>query len=138
MFQYLRDLCLDKYDKTQGQPDLLKVEVEMLNVLKYFIENMLESFITTIEDDQLLLNKNTLSLTFNMRNCIVMRKEEKKVLKFYLQLIHDALDVINIPAQNLKKKITKLRKKYNITYIPNTQNFMKYFELLEMLKNQKI
>ncbi len=63
-----------------------------------------------------------------------MRKEEKKVLKFYLELINDAINFMSMLKDNTKKdkkKIIKIKNKYNVASVPGTEKFIGYFEFLE-------
>lgn len=80
-------------------------------------EERLEQFLTTLEEDNQLLKKN---ISFNQRNCIVQRKGEKKLLKFYIKYFKLLIDFELSKGKD--KKIVKQLKK--ICTLNNAKGFI--------------
>lgn len=67
------------------QPLSIRNEMCVLQSLKQEAQRMYSKFPTTLEQDDQLLQQTDLPAG-NIRNCILMRKSEKQVLQFYIQL----------------------------------------------------
>lgn len=67
------------------------------NVLMSFLEILeqhLEKYTTTLEEDEEILQNKKDSLTFNLRNCLIMRISEKRILHFYIEFSEYCLSLI--------------------------------------------
>ena len=67
-----------KYEGTNMSIQSLENEKKVLKRVIMLAIKQLKGYPTTIEDDEKILKENT-ELTFNTRNCVLMRLGEKRV-----------------------------------------------------------
>jgi hypothetical protein len=103
LFSYLRLACLDTIPQDQRptfEPGAEKRvppldrdnEVAALTMLAQACRARLAEFPTTIEEDEALLKEGGLSV--NMRNIVSVRRDEKKVLRYFAGLADTAIPVL--------------------------------------------
>jgi len=115
--QRLRDECVK--ESTEAKPVYFKAknikpinkenEVKALKALKVLCKDALLEYPTTLSEDLELLKNN--SFSFNERNAIIYRKEEKVIYKFYIEFTDKVIkwlkDVFLILTHYSKKKIQR-------------------------------
>jgi histone-lysine N-methyltransferase SETD3 len=69
-------------------------ELAMLVLIKKAAHSCLSGFDCSIEKDNELLKRT--DLTFNIRNCILMRRGEKQVAKFFIDLVDTAIPLLQM------------------------------------------
>ena len=67
-------------------------ECAALILLKNTCENMLSKYETTLEEDKRILEEQ--ALTYNEKNCIVLRMGEKEVLHYYINFAERTLKIL--------------------------------------------
>ena len=70
-------------------PLTVKNELRVLKKIHEICIKELSKYPSSLEEDQELIRKeqnNEITLTYNIRNCVIMRLGEKKILNFYLIL----------------------------------------------------
>jgi len=77
-------------------------EAKVLQDLKLACEVSLAAFPDTMEHDEKLL-ATELTEWGNRRNCVVMRRGEKQVLRWFLSLVDLALPLLSMPWKDVKK-----------------------------------
>ena len=81
------------YFKAKKIPMISKEnEIKVLKTLKLLCRDSLYDYPTTIEEDIELLKDD--KLTFNQRNCIIFRKGEKVIFKFYINFFDKVLNFL--------------------------------------------
>jgi protein-histidine N-methyltransferase len=112
LFSYLRLACLNDTPpsaapmidpkKTTCVPAISRDnEIAVLTALAEACERAMQLFPTTIEEDDALLKDE--HLTRNVRNAIIVRRGEKIVLKYFLDLAATALPVLRDASSNLSE-----------------------------------
>lgn len=76
------------------QPINIRNEIAMLNLIKKAAQDCLNGFDCSIEEDDELLKQT--NLTQNIRNAILMRKGEKKVAQFFIDLANIAIPLLQL------------------------------------------
>jgi histone-lysine N-methyltransferase SETD3 len=109
------------------KPETIEGETKLHEHIVSIVEDTLSGFLTTIEEDDALLANN--EYTFNLRNTIVQRKEEKKVLLYWKTLSSNLIGAI---TENTKRSFKKLNKKMNKW--AGFASFAPYVAELEKLK----
>jgi len=88
------------------EPLSIRNEMATLRALSTAAVNEMKGFDTTIEDDTKLLRDPTQTFSFNIRNCIILRRGEKEVLKYYLEMAQHCMPILEMkwvelePLQN--------------------------------------
>ena len=88
---------------TKLRPEGLSQKEAEMHVMNTIEDALLRSnslFNSTLEDDLLLLK--TYEYSFNIKNCLIMRIEEKKLIKFWLEFVIIIKDIL-INNHNIKK-----------------------------------
>lgn len=124
---YEYDDCKDYLEK-KSEPFSLNNEVLVLNLIKDIFENEIKNYDTTIEqDNEILYNNKDKKLTINERNCILMRKAEKEIIMFYINLVKIGLDCLKIKKDEYENFIKD--------YSNENSNLNQYYNYLDELKN---
>jgi histone-lysine N-methyltransferase SETD3 len=94
------------------QPTTREQEIAIHEQIIRVIDLTLNGFVTTVEQDEALLREY--DYNFNLRNTIVIRKEEKKVLNFWRSFCTSCIASLrsneNAPFKRLIKKMAKTEK----------------------------
>jgi hypothetical protein len=69
-------------------------EIKLLNKILDIISCKLNNYKTTLQEDENLIKEAKLNI--NLRNCIIMRMSEKKILKFFLHFAQYCLDLYSM------------------------------------------
>lgn len=107
VFSYLRLICASPEDlqvltqrRTSG-PLTRAGEERVLGTLAALCEERLAAFPTVLEEDERLLREPSLSP--NVRACIRLRHDEKRLLRDYLELSRTALRLLLLPREELER-----------------------------------
>jgi histone-lysine N-methyltransferase SETD3 len=103
LFSYLRLACLDESPRLEGSgvdvnkadnvpPVSRKNEVAALTALVAACESRLRQFRTSAEEDETLLQDP--ALPRNVRNIVMVRRDEKAIVKHFLELAQTALPLL--------------------------------------------
>ena len=76
-------------------------EERVLHTLGAACEARLAAFDTSLEEDERLLREGPLSL--NARSCVLMRREEKRMLRAWLELTRTGLSLLRMPRAELEQ-----------------------------------
>jgi histone-lysine N-methyltransferase SETD3 len=112
MFSFLRVACAAPLELPRLAPRLLSGlgsikplgvanEERVLRALGAACEARLAAFDTSLEEDERLLREGTLSL--NARSCVLMRREEKRMLHAWLELTRTGLSLLRMPRAELER-----------------------------------
>ena len=120
MFSWLRFVCAVDSELMmlpQGEAGRVKVEeVEpvsvrnesaVLRLVKASAEEALRAFDTTLEEDDELLRSDAYAEYSNEKNCVLMRRGEKQVLRWYVRVAEVCLDLLSKPWSVVKKATAK-------------------------------
>ena len=138
LFSYLRFVCFDNEDNIQllfdetrkGQdytyinqkaiplfyhiePFSIENELEVLNRLKEICQCELTNYHTSYEEDIEILNGE---LTYNQRNCIIIRMSEKEILLFYIAFCDYCKELLSLNSKD--KIISKVSYDYKDSNCP--------------------
>jgi hypothetical protein len=106
-----------------SREDETKVHEQIVSI----VDGTLSGFLTSIEEDETLLANN--EYTFNLRNTIVQRKEEKKVLEYWKTLSKNFISALTDGSKRSFKKLNKKMNKW-----AGFASFAPYIAELEKLK----
>jgi histone-lysine N-methyltransferase SETD3 len=81
-------------------------EIAVLKHIEQSAKEILAGFDTTLEQDNELLKINKFPDS-NYRNCIVMRRGEKQVLHWYIELAHKCIPLLQSQWKDVKKMTAK-------------------------------
>jgi histone-lysine N-methyltransferase SETD3 len=88
-------------------PISLRNEKKVLQDLRKASADMYGGFPETLEHDNKMLEGNELVMYSNLRNCVVMRRGEKQVLRWFMDLADKALPLLDLPWKDLKRTAAK-------------------------------
>ncbi|ETO26066.1 SET domain containing protein [Reticulomyxa filosa] len=92
-------------------PVSVQNEMMVLTAIAVAAKKSLNQFDTTLEDDNELLKDEEKYPRFsNMRNIVLMRRGEKEVLHFYLNLLKECKPLLYMKSKDLKQKIAQEKK----------------------------
>jgi len=91
------------FDVKKIEPISLHNELRVLETLHEEASILIKEFPTTIEEDNRLLQNKDLS--FNMRNIILMRRGEKEVLQYYIDLYPYILSLTQMQWKYFKRLV---------------------------------
>lgn len=80
------------------EPITKELEISVLKEISRLCLSALAEYPTTEKEDQEILN-TTKSLTFNERNCIILRMSEKKILMFFIDFCQYCLHLLSFDKQ---------------------------------------
>jgi histone-lysine N-methyltransferase SETD3 len=110
-FQKLVKFAQDKCAELLKQSDRKPTQEAVFSLISGFMQRALEGFDTTLAEDLNILK--THDLGFDIKNCIVQRIGEKKLLHHYINYFADLLKLEDIKSPKEQKKfIKKMDKKY--------------------------
>jgi len=89
------------------EPVSIRNECAILQVVAQACEETSKGFDTSLEEDIKLLEDVDKKLTINQRNCLIMRKGEKEILRAYIDLAKHVKAVENFNVRQLKKYMDK-------------------------------
>lgn len=112
MFSFLRVACAAPLELPRLAPRLLTGlgsipplsvanEERVLRSLGAACEARLAAFATSLEEDERLLREGALSL--NARGCVLMRREEKRLLHAWRELTRTGLSLLHLPRAELEQ-----------------------------------
>lgn len=112
LFSYLRLACLcepqhalhlrtDEDNAAHMAPISRQNEIAALRMLADACENRIAQFHTSLEEDETLLQGG--SLTHNLRNIVMVRRDEKIILKYFLTMAQSALPLLQHGPRDLDK-----------------------------------
>jgi protein-histidine N-methyltransferase len=112
MFSFLRVACAAPLELPRLAPRLLSGlgsikplgvanEERVLRALGAACEARLAAFDTSFEEDERLLREEPLS--HNARGCVLMRREEKRMLRAWLELTRTGLALLRMPRAELER-----------------------------------
>ncbi len=102
---YSKDGKSEPLFKALSIPPLSKEnEEKALSFLKRLCEENLAKFPETLEHDMELLKKG--QLTYNERNCIILRAGEKRVYRFYIQLAKNVFEIFAGKSKAIAAELT--------------------------------
>eukprot|EP00826_Nyctotherus_ovalis_P018840 TRINITY_DN15715_c0_g1_i11.p1 TRINITY_DN15715_c0_g1~~TRINITY_DN15715_c0_g1_i11.p1 ORF type:complete len:547 (-),score=134.33 TRINITY_DN15715_c0_g1_i11:28-1668(-) len=102
----------ETYHGTRFPPLSVKNEVRVLKGAISLAKNLLDKYATSYEEDRRILEENK-ELTFNQRNCVVMRAGEKKILLKLIDLAKLGLELIKLPFKKAKE-VYEMREDKNM------------------------
>jgi len=76
------------------EPISVRNEILTLRAISAAATNELKGFDTTIEEDTALLRDPTRNFSSNIRNCIILRRGEKEVLKYYIEMAEKCIPIL--------------------------------------------
>jgi histone-lysine N-methyltransferase SETD3 len=100
----------ETYHGTYFPPLSTENEIAALNKAVKLAKDMLAQYETTYEEDVKILETDK-TLTFNHRNCIMMRSGEKKILMKLIELGNLGLEYIKLPIKKAKELYDKVKDK---------------------------
>ncbi|HYO71775.1 MAG TPA: SET domain-containing histone-lysine N-methyltransferase, partial [Archangium sp.] len=112
MFSFLRVACAAPLELPRLAPRLLTGlgsikplsvanEERVLRALGTACEARLSAFDTSFDEDERLLREETLS--YNARSCVLLRREEKRMLRAWLELTRTGLELLRMPRAELER-----------------------------------
>lgn len=69
-------------------------------------QDAMSKFKTTVEEDEALLRGST--LTFNQRNCVIMRQGEKQVLEHFMRLAKTCVNLLSMNYSEVKYSLSRM------------------------------
>lgn len=112
-FMHIRDSELMLLSESEGvklkdiEPVSIRNEIAALTTLKKVCQESLALFPHTLEHDEKLVESGTLELYSNLRNCVIMRRGEKRVLQWFIDLADKAIPLLQKPWKDLKRVAAK-------------------------------
>lgn len=117
MFGWLRFLHANEHELRMMQaregmkieevePVTTRLEIEVLKHVLQSANAALAAFDTTLEEDNALLKANQFPSS-NHRNCVIQRRGEKQVLRWWRDLATKAIPLLHMKWTDLKKMASK-------------------------------
>ncbi len=122
MFEYCRNKIL-KLEEHKDSAGTAALERNVLLMLSNTCQLQLGNFETTAEEDEQMLSM--MDYSFNVRNCLVQRKEEKKVFVFFINLAKH--------CQLLLDKKTTVKKIFKKFLDDKTKGYKEYISYIKSL-----
>lgn len=120
----------ETYHGTNFPPLSVRNETKALKGAITLARNSLDKYATSYEEDCRMLEENK-ELTFNQRNCVIMRAGEKKILLKLIDLAKLGLELIKLPFKKAKEVYEKREdKEMYRSYVVNT-----LFPFMHSLRN---
>jgi len=104
------DEFYETYKGINVPPLSLELEIEVMHKIRKLAQQSLSKYPTTYEED-LKLVESAKDLTWNQRNCVLMRLGEKKILKFLINLTQVGLELVDMPLKKAKERFNKIAEK---------------------------
>lgn len=85
----------------------LATEVAAWNLIKVLVQQLLNRFPNTIEEDIQIIQKDDAehNLTFNEKNCVLFRKREKQMLHYFIFCADKANELKTMSVKDAKQHI---------------------------------
>jgi histone-lysine N-methyltransferase SETD3 len=90
-----------KTGKHPLEPLSVDNEARTLELLALMCKARLMSFPTSLEEDERLLREESLSP--NIRNCVLLRHEEKRLLGDYIDMTHTGRELLRLPREEVER-----------------------------------
>jgi len=85
------------------EPISVRNEIKVLEELKRVCIVRLDTFPDSLESDRKLLASNTLEMYSNLRNSVVIRRGEKEVLNWFVELADKMIPYLKMPWKDVRK-----------------------------------
>jgi len=95
-----------KLRATNTPPLTIKNEKATWKRVKSLCLEALDKYHSSLEDDEELFADETKKLKLNHRNCMKMRMGEKEILNWYIDLADISLELIDMTAKDIRKRVT--------------------------------
>jgi hypothetical protein len=97
-----------EFDIKKIEPISIRNELLVLKHLAKVCTGVAAEFDTTLEqDNKMLADLNLLPMYSNRRNCVLMRRGEKEVCHYYIDLEKEITPLVNMAWKDFKKAATK-------------------------------
>jgi len=100
-------LSSDDFKIDDIEPISIRNEIAVLESFATLAAQQLTRYDSTVEEDNKFLTNPNIKLTMNVRNAILMRRGEKEVLEYYVQIAKEAIPLLNHPWKDLKRIAAK-------------------------------
>jgi len=97
----------DRESIDEIEPMSIRNEIAVLKHLSLACKAVLDGFDTSLEEDLKILAQPRESVDSNVRNCVVMRAGEKRVLHWFIDLAKNATPLLQTPWKDLKRIAAK-------------------------------
>lgn len=127
---YLQDNIKDneEYDFSPYKFSAVDIneEVYMLRQLKNLINNHSKTFITSLEEDENIYNKNKHLMSFNVQNIFIYRISQKKVLKYFTDFCDKMIFLFKMNYQQFDLYYEKHKEELKIFdyYVEGTVGYL--------------
>lgn len=91
-------------------PITLENEGNAISAIKEASKRCLDGFETSLEEDEYFYRNRKDELSFNVRNCYLMRMGEKRVCHFFIDFADLILPLISSPLSDFKANTKKIKK----------------------------
>jgi len=92
------------------EPLSIQNEIAVLQTLAKSAAKQLSNFDSTVDDDNRMLTDAKRKLSMNIRNAVLMRRGEKEVLQYYVDLAKECVPLLSRPWKDLKRMSAKAGK----------------------------
>jgi len=107
----LMAITMQNRQKDDIAPLSVRNELAVLTALAVAAKKSLNLFDTTLEQDNgFLKDEEHYPKLTNMRNIVLMRRGEKEVLHFYLDLLKECKVLLNMKPKELREKLKQEKK----------------------------
>lgn len=89
------------------EPLTPRLEIEVLKQVQKAARQALAAFETSLEEDNALLKTDALPPFSNLRNCVLQRRGEKQVLRWYDALASESIPLLSMKWLDLRKMAPK-------------------------------
>jgi histone-lysine N-methyltransferase SETD3 len=89
------------------EPVSVRNEREVLRMIRGAAEEALAAFDQTLDEDEDILRAELYSRYSNERNCVLMRRGEKQVLRWYVRLADVCMELLAKPWKDVKRQLLR-------------------------------
>jgi len=100
-------LASNGYKLEEINPVSVENEIKVLEDIKRAALESLSKFPETLEEDNKILASGKYKMFSNERNCVLMRRGEKQVLHYFVDLADRAIPLLRMPWKDLKRAAAK-------------------------------
>jgi len=97
----------DGFKLDEIEPISIQNEIKALTDISDACKVVVNAFDTSLDHDRKLLESNELPMYSNLRNCVVMRRGEKEVLDWFIDLANKAIPLLALNWRDLKRAAAK-------------------------------
>jgi len=101
----------DGFKLDEIEPISIANEIKALTDISDACKVVVKGFDTTLEHDIKLLESGELPMYSNLRNCVIMRRGEKEVLHWFIELAEKAIPLLQMNWRDLKRTAAKSYQK---------------------------